>query len=49
MKGLTMFRMAAAKTGAAIGIGVSAVTKGEQINIPAGTLLEFRLKAPVTP
>jgi hypothetical protein len=35
-----------AKTGAAVGAGASILTKGESINIPAGTLLEFRLGAP---
>ncbi len=34
--------------GAAIGFGVSAITKGKQIEIPAGTLLEFRLQQPIS-
>ncbi|HEG43442.1 MAG TPA: hypothetical protein ENH94_05280 [Phycisphaerales bacterium] len=36
-----------AKRGAALGIGVSVLTEGEQVNIPAGTLLEFRLASPL--
>ena len=32
-----------AKRGAAVGLGVSVLTEGSQVNIPAGTLLEFRL------
>lgn len=35
-----------AKTGAAVGAGASILTKGNSINIPAGTLLEFRLGQP---
>ena len=35
-----------AKTGAKVGLGASLLTKGESINIPAGTLLEFRLGQP---
>jgi hypothetical protein len=35
-----------AKTGAAVGLGASILTSGETINIPAGTLLEFRLGQP---
>jgi hypothetical protein len=38
-----------AKTGAAIGLAASVLTGGNQVNIPAGTLLEFRLAAPFTP
>lgn len=34
-----------AKTGAKIGAGVSLLTKGENIDIPAGTLLDFPLAA----
>lgn len=33
--------------GAAIGLGVSALTRGKQIHLPEGTLLEFELQAPV--
>ena len=35
-----------ARTGAAVGAGASILTRGESINIPAGTLLEFRLGQP---
>jgi len=38
-----------AKTGAAVGAGVSILTSGETINIPSGTLLEFRTAAPFSP
>ncbi len=38
-----------AKRGAAVGLGLSALSKGSQVNIPAGALLEFRLVAPFTP
>ena len=38
-----------AKTGAKVGAGLSLVSRGNQINIPAGTLLEFTLAAPLTP
>ncbi len=38
-----------AKTGAAVGAGASLLTSGNQISIPAGTLLEFRFQAPFTP
>ncbi len=38
-----------ARTGARIGAGVSILTSGNQINIPAGTLLDFTLGAPLTP
>ena len=34
--------------GAGAGAGVQALTKGEQIKLPAETLLEFQLKAPLT-
>lgn len=37
-----------AKTGAIIGASVSVITKGEQVSIPAGSVLEFRLLAPFT-
>ena len=37
-----------AAAGAGAGTGVQALTKGEQIKLPAETLLEFELKAPVT-
>lgn len=33
--------------GAAIGIGISAATRGKQIEIPSGTLMEFRIQQPV--
>jgi hypothetical protein len=35
-----------AATGAAVGAGASILTQGQSINIPAGTLLEFRLGQP---
>jgi hypothetical protein len=38
-----------ARTGAKVGAGVSILTRGNQINIPAGTLLDFTLAAPLTP
>ena len=38
-----------AATGALIGVGVGVLTKGEQISVPAGTVLQFRLLAPFTP
>ena len=38
-----------AKKGAAIGAGVSVLTKGTQVQIPAGSVLQFRLMAPFTP
>ncbi|UCD58233.1 MAG: hypothetical protein JSV16_03730, partial [Candidatus Hydrogenedentota bacterium] len=38
-----------ARQGAAVGLGVSVLTGGNQVNIPAGSLLEFRLAAPFTP
>lgn len=37
-----------AAIGAATGGGASLLTRGEQINIPAGTLLEFRLQQPAS-
>jgi hypothetical protein len=37
-----------AAAGAGTGTGVQAMTKGEQIKLPAETLLEFQLKAPLT-
>jgi hypothetical protein len=38
-----------AKTGAKVGAGASILTSGNQINIPSGTMLEFRLQADFTP
>jgi len=38
-----------AKTGAKVGVGASILTSGNQINIPAGTMLEFQLAAPFSP
>lgn len=35
-----------AAIGAGVGLGASAITKGEQLSIPSGTLIEFRLGAP---
>ncbi len=37
-----------AKTGAAVGVGASILTSGSSINVPAGTILETRLRVPVT-
>lgn len=37
-----------AAAGAGAGTGVQVLTKGEQIKLPAETLLEFQLKAPLT-
>ncbi len=37
-----------AKRGAAIGLGLSVLTSGNQINIPRGTLIEFQLRTPLT-
>jgi len=37
-----------AKTGAKVGVGVSLLTKGESLNVPAGTLLETTLRVPLT-
>jgi hypothetical protein len=36
------------RTGAAVGVGASLLTSGQSINIPAGTILETRLRVPVT-
>ncbi|MCJ8321415.1 MAG: hypothetical protein MJK12_17395 [Colwellia sp.] len=36
-----------AKNAAKVGVGVSLLTSGNSINIPAGTLLEFQLAAPL--
>lgn len=38
-----------ARTGAKVGVGASVLTRGQSINIPAGTLLDFTLAAPFTP
>lgn len=38
-----------ARTGAKVGVGVSVLTSGNQINIPAGTMLELQIAAPFTP
>jgi hypothetical protein len=38
-----------AGTGAKVGAGLSVLTRGQSINIPAGTLLDFTLAAPFTP
>jgi hypothetical protein len=35
------------KTGAKVGVGVSVLTKGNQVSVPAGTLLEFPLRSPL--
>ncbi|RHW77438.1 hypothetical protein [Colwellia sp. RSH04] len=35
-----------AKDGAKVGAGVSLLTRGNQVNIPSGTMLEFQLAAP---
>jgi hypothetical protein len=37
-----------ARTGTKIGAGLSILTRGSSVNIPKGTLLEFRLTAPLT-
>jgi hypothetical protein len=37
-----------AAAGAGTGTGVQALTKSQQIKLPAETLLEFQLKAPLT-
>jgi hypothetical protein len=37
-----------AKDGAKIGLGLSLLTRGNDINIPVGTMLEFQLTAPFT-
>jgi len=36
------------RTGAAVGVGASLLTSGQNINIPAGTILETRLRVAVT-
>ena len=36
------------RTGAAVGAGASLLTSGQSINIPAGTILETRLRTSVT-
>ena len=38
-----------ARRGAAVGAGVSILTSGSSVNIPADTLLEYRLAQPFTP
>ncbi len=37
-----------AATGTIVNAGISLITKGEQVSIPAGTLLEFRLQQPAS-
>jgi hypothetical protein len=37
-----------AKKGAAIGVGVSALRKGQSVVVPAGAMLEFRMTQPLT-
>ena len=37
-----------AKTGAAVGLGASILTRGSNINVPSGTLLETNLSTPLT-
>ncbi len=37
-----------AKTGAAVGVGASLLTSGASVNVPAGTILETNLTAPLT-
>jgi len=37
-----------ARTGAKVGVGASILTSGKSINIPAGTLVETRLRTPLT-
>ncbi len=37
-----------AKTGAKVGAGVSLLTKGESLKVPAGTVLETTLRVPLT-
>lgn len=41
-------RAEGALIGAGAGLGVAAITKGEQITVPAQTLIEFQLGAPFT-
>jgi hypothetical protein len=36
------------RTGAAVGLGASLLTSGQSINVPAGTIVETRLRVPVT-
>jgi hypothetical protein len=36
-----------AKTGAKVGVGVSVLTRGSSINVPAGTILETTLRVPL--
>jgi hypothetical protein len=38
-----------ARRGAKIGLGLSILSRGNQIHIPQGTLMEFHLSAPFTP
>ena len=38
-----------ARRGTAVGVGVSVLTSGASVNIPADTLLEYRLAQPFTP
>jgi hypothetical protein len=45
--GLISGRLGAA-TGAAVGAGASLLTSGQRINIPAGTIVETRLRVPLT-
>ncbi len=37
-----------AEKGAAAGLGYSLLSKGKQVAIPSGTLIEFRLQQPIT-
>ena len=37
-----------ARTGAAVGLGASLLTSGQSINVPAGTILETRLRVALT-
>ena len=37
-----------AKKGAVAGFGLSLLSKGKQVSIPAGTLIDFRLQQPLT-
>lgn len=39
-------RLEGAAVGAGVGLGVAAITRGEQITIPKKTLIEFQLRAP---
>lgn len=38
-----------AKDGAKVGLGVSLLTSGNNVNVPSGTLLEFNLQQPLKP